>query len=110
MVFLKATGPFKVGCIDLFTKAESIPKDFHPQTLLDSKLGSFVRLFYPCSKETDQYEQSKWLPEPFQKMYAYGYTKPFPAASVVGWMYYRLTSKIVQPIFLRHFRCIYRTL
>ena len=110
MVFPKATGPFKVGCIDVLTKAESIPKDFHPQTLLDSKLGSFVRLFYPCSKETDQYKQSKWLPEPFQKMYAYGYTKLFPAASVVGWMYYRLTSKIVQPIFLRHFRCIYRTL
>ena len=102
MVFPKTTGPFEVGCVDLLTKADSIPKNFHPQTLLDSKLGSFVRLFYPCSNKKDQYVQAKWLPEPFQKMYAYGYTKPFPASSVVGWMCYRLTSKMFNPFFLQN--------
>ena len=95
MVFPKTTGPFQVGCMDILTKAKSEPKDFQPRTLYDTKLGSLVRLYYPCNGKTNKFKRAKWLPEPFQKMYAYGYAKASQASSFFGWMMYLLASKIL---------------
>jgi len=76
MTIPKNTGPFQVGCIDILTKADDIPNDFHPSTLSKLKLGSLVRLFYPCTNKTDlsknvSTNQVKWIPEPHQKLYGY---------------------------------------
>ena len=94
MVFPKTTGPFEVGCMDILTKAKSVPKDFHPETLHATKLGSLIRLFYPCIDKTKKFKRAKWLPEPFQKIYAYRYGKASQASSFFGWMMYLLASKI----------------
>ena len=95
MVFPKTTGPFKVGCIDILTKAKSAPKYFHPETLSDTKLGLLIRLFYPCIDKTNKFKRAKWLPEPFQKLYAYRYGKASQGSSLLGWMMYLLASKIL---------------
>ena len=84
MVFPKTTGPFKVGCIDILTKAKSAPKDFYPETLHGTKLGLLIRLFYPCVDKTNKFKQAKWLLEPFQKIYAYRYGKASKASSFFG--------------------------
>jgi len=96
MTIPKNTGPFQVGCIDILTKADDIPNDFHPSTLSKLKLGSLVRIFYPCTNtlsgytnaessnhnndvstkiiddvdtKIDDIRKMKWLGEPYSNLY-----------------------------------------
>ena len=97
MLFPKCTGSFEVGCIDILTKAESVPKDFHPYSLHNSKLGSLVRLFYPCVDKKNGFRRVKFIPEPFQKLYAYGVAAVVHLTDrlLFRWFIYLLASKLV---------------